>query len=180
MFCISQAGGRRLRWRPFSKQPWVIVWSNVLLPCWRAPVLLSGGEWACTHFTSGWKESLQANSLVYVQFTWSNNVSSLFFPPECFKTFLVDFLSEIWAYKRNMSPTFCIGIFYTKGVIQCFLMGERRQRRFVVWAASLWFELFIQTTLCQLQEEKDCAFQNRYVLTAYGMVSFFCVLTGVS
>lgn len=73
---------------------------------------------------------------------------SLFFPPECFKMFIVDFVSEIWAW--NMSHTCCIGIFYTKGVIQCFFMGERRQRRFIVWAAHWWFELFIQTTLCQL------------------------------
>lgn len=149
-FCISQAGGGRLRRRPFSKHPWVIIWSNVLLPCRRAPVFLTGGERACTYFTSGWEESLQANSLVYVQFTWGNNVSSLFLSPECFKIFLVDFVSEIWARKRNMSHDCCIGKFHTKGVIQCFLMAQRRQRRFIVWAAYWWFELFIQTTLCQL------------------------------
>lgn len=70
-----------------------------------------------------------------------------------------------------MSHTCCIGIFYTKGVIQCFLMGERRQRRLIVWAAYLWFELLIQTTLCQLQEErgnllKIVPSRNRYVLKA--------------
>jgi len=57
MLYISQAGGGRLRWRPFSKQPWVIIRSDILPPCWWAPVLLSGGEWTCICFSSGWKES---------------------------------------------------------------------------------------------------------------------------
>lgn len=45
-----------------------------------------------------------------------------------------------------MIHTYCMGIFYTKEVIQCFLIGEKRQTVFVVWAAYLWFELFIQRT----------------------------------
>lgn len=138
MLCTLQAGGGRLRWRPFSKQPWVIICSNILPPCRWAPVLLSGGEWACICFTSGWKESFQANSLVNVQFTWGNNVSAVFFLffPECFKIYYVDF--------GNMIHTYCMGIFYTKELIQWFLTGEKRQRIVVVWVAYLWFELFMQ------------------------------------
>lgn len=130
MLYTLQAGGGRLRWRPFSKQPWVIIQSNILPPCWWAPVLLSGGEWASVCFTSGWKESFQANSLVHVQFTWGNDVSSVFFFP-CFKMFYVDFVNEKWSvlipWKYSM----------TKKLFSAFLK-EKRSKGFI-WAANLCF-----------------------------------------